>query len=170
MLSSLPPDAGSAKFVDSPFLSRAGGNPYQEIEEWEVQIATLAPPFVSCSLASLGPLHVRLGLRNSDDQATNFDLKAELYLDQGSGPVPLATAEQRCIKGLTRNPDLSREIIAAFSTPPQVVPAGHFVLKLYARIGTPQSTCGGHVAATGLRLYYDSADRDSRFDMVAPPS
>lgn len=43
---------------------------------------------------------------------------------------------------------------------------GEFFLNLLARIGTPQGTCGGHGSATGLRVYFDSTDRDSRFDTV----
>ena len=81
------------------------------------------------------------------------------------GNVLVATAEQTCIKSLTRNPALAHEIVKAF--PPALHPReGEVTLTLYARIGTPQSTCGGHNGATGLRLYYGSDDRDSQFDVA----
>jgi hypothetical protein len=167
VLDTTAPGVGPANFLDSPVLSRAGGNPYQLIGEWQdgfVGGGTLA----ACGLEGLSPLHVWLGLRNSDDQGTNFDLRAEVYF-KGSVPnsptVLVASADQLCIKGLTRNPARAQEIIR--SLPLTGFPAGDgdFLLKLYARIGTPQNTCGGHASATGLRVYYDSADRDSRFDL-----
>ena len=163
------PSVGTATFLDSPVLSRAGGNPYRLIGEWEsgfVDGGTVA----GCALEALSPLHVWLGLRNSDDQGTNFDLRAEVYF-KGSGPnsdpVLVAAAEQLCIKGVTRNPARAQEIMGSLQ--PTEFPVGdgdgEFLLRLSARIGTPQNTCGGHASATGLRVYYNSADRDSRFDM-----
>ena len=83
--------------------------------------------------------------------------------------VLVATAEQTCIKGLTRNPDLAREFAHALPLTQIVWGDGDVVLKLFARIGTPQSTCGGHASAAGLRVYYDAADRDSRFDLDFEP-
>ena len=160
-LNQAPPGAATAKYLDSPVLSRAGGNPYTVIGEWDDgYVGSLA----GCVLGSLNPLHVWLGLRNSDDQGTNFDLKAEVHF-QGSAPaspiVLVATAERLCIKGLTRNPALAQEIISSFSPPPPNLRDGEYSLTLYARIGS--SACGGHASATGLRVYYDSAARDSRF-------
>ena len=169
VLDTTAPGVGTATFLDSPVLSRAGGNPYRLIGEWEsgfVDGRTVA----GCALEALSPLHVWLGLRNSDDQGTNFDLRAEVYF-KGSGPnsdpVLVAAAEQLCIKGVTRNPARAQEILGSLQ--PTEFPVGdgdgEFLLKLSARIGTPQNTCGGHASATGLRVYYNSADRDSRFDM-----
>jgi hypothetical protein len=167
VLDTTAPSVGTANFRDSPALKRAGGNSYQLIGEWEdgyVGTGTDA----ACVLEALSPLHVWLGLRNSDDQGTNVDLRVEVYF-KGNGPnsptVLVAAADQLCIKGLTRNPARAQEIIR--SLPLTEFPAGdgEFLLKLYARIGTPQNTCGGHANATGLRVYYNSADRDSRFDL-----
>src|SRR5262245_29612612 len=109
VLDTTAPGAGTANFLDSPILSRAGGNPYQLIGEWE-------DGFVSggCVVEDLSPLNVWLGLRNSDDQGTNFDLRAEVYF-KGSAPnsptLLVAAADQLCIKGLTRNPARAQEII-----------------------------------------------------------
>ena len=167
VLDDAAPGVRTAKFADSPVLQRTGGNPYQVIGKWANGFAsgTTEP---GCLLQVVGPLHVWLGLRNSDDQGTNFDLKARVSFkpsDPGAATVLVAEAEELCIKGVTRNPALAKEILVDF---PSLAPPsgdGEFILELAARIGTPQSTCGGHTGATGLRLYYDAANRDSRFDM-----
>jgi hypothetical protein len=167
VLDTTAPSVGTASFVDSPALSRAGGNPYQLIGEWEDGYVGTGTD-TACVLQALGPLHVWLGLRNSDDQGTRFDLRAEVYF-KSNGPnspaVLVAEADQLCIKGLTRNPSRAQEVIR--SLPLTGFPAGdgEFLLKLYARIGTPQNMCAGHASTTGLRVYYNSADRDSRFEM-----
>jgi hypothetical protein len=167
VLDTTAPGVGTAKFVDSPVLSRAGGNPYQLIGEWDD--GYVGNTTVGCFLDSLSPLHVWLGLRSSDDQGTNFDLRAEVYFEPnppGSSTVLVASSEQLCIKGLTRNPALAQEIVLSLPLIQHVSGDGEFFLNLSARIGTPQSKCGGHGSTTGLRVYYDSADRDSRFDTL----
>jgi len=165
VLDTTAPGVGTSRFQDSPVLSRAGGNIYQPIGEWESDEISAQP---GCALESLSPLHAWLGLRNSDDQGTNFDLRAEVYFkssNPGSQPVLIAVANQPCIKGLTRNPTRAQEVLPPLTLVTLPDGDGQFLLKLFARIGTPQSTCGGHASATGLRLYFDSASRDSRFDM-----
>jgi hypothetical protein len=158
VLDQTAPGPGTAKFVDSPGLSRAAGNPYRQIAEWGN--GYVGSSTAGCVLDSVSPLHVWLGLRNSDDQGTNFDIKAEVYLNDGL----VDSAEQLCIKGLTRNPALAQEITVSFPTPTHAsLGDGEVTIKVYARIASP--TCGGHANATGLRVYYDSADRDSRFDL-----
>ena len=167
-LNPIAPGPGSAKFLDSPVLKRTSANPYIEIEEWEDGYVGFT--VAECALDSFSPLHVWLGLRNSDDQGTNFDLKADVYFKSylpGSSAVLVSTAEQLCIKGLTRNPALAQEVIMSLPVASYVVGDGEFSLKLSARIGSP--ACGGHASATGLRVYYDSADRDSRFDVTFGP-
>ena len=44
-----------------------------------------------------------VGLKNSDDQGTNFDVKVEL-LQNGA---PVASGLSRCVSGVTRNPAAS---------------------------------------------------------------
>jgi hypothetical protein len=115
----------------------------------------------------LSPAHLSIGLKNSDDQGTLFDLKVEL-LRNGS---PIASGIGRCITGVTRNPDLAKEVIVPFD-PFGIVPIASgdvLALKVSARIGTnPDDTrctaAGGHNSAVGLRLYYDGTSRPSRFD------
>jgi hypothetical protein len=126
------------------------------------------------TLTALSPAHLWIGLKNSDDQGTQFDLRVEL-LRNGTA---VASGIKRCITGLTRNPNLARYILASFDPfDPVVVTAGDVLsLKVSARIGTkPDDTrCSGpggsHSSAMGLRLYYDSAGRPSRFDATITPT
>src|SRR5262245_27401878 len=157
-----PPGTGTAAYVDSPALSKAGGNPWREIGEWESYIGSSNGGGTACLFAGFSPLNVWLGLRNSDDQGTNFDLLAEVLVND----TVIASGERDCIKGLTRNPALAQEITQGIflkPTPPSL--DGGISLRLSARIGTGPS-CTGHSSATGLRVYYNSADRDSFFDVI----
>jgi predicted outer membrane repeat protein len=122
------------------------------------------------TLTALSPVHAWIGLKNGDDQGTKFDLYGEL-LKNGT---TVASALQRCISGVTRNPSLAKEAIvdwAAFSA--TVVNSGDVLaLRLSTRIGTnPDNTkCAGtHSNAAGLRLYYDSKSTQSRFDATIAP-
>ena len=56
------------------------------------------------SLISLNDLHVWLGLKNSDDQGTNFDLRVEV----NKNGALVASGETYCITGVTRNPVLAK--------------------------------------------------------------
>jgi hypothetical protein len=116
----------------------------------------------------LSPAHLSVGLRNSDDQGTPFDVQVEL-LRNGN---PVASGVERCISGVTRNPALAREAIVSFD-PVGLVPIASgdvLALRVSARIGTnaDDTKCAGrggsHGSAAGLRLYYDSASQRSRFD------
>lgn len=143
---------GTGTFAELPVLRRSGGNPYLFFGEWEGSFESDA----DCSDAY--DLQLWLGLKNSDDQGTNFDVKVELFVDG----VSQGTDEFLCIKGVTRNPlsavQISPSAFASFSKDGTVPIA----LKVWARIGTG-TPCGGHASATGLRLYYGSQARDSRF-------
>jgi len=155
-----------ARFVDVVSLRRSGGNPWKIIGVWDA----FSPLGVECTLTALGDLSVWLGLRNSDDQGTRFDVKAELLVD---GAV-MASGVTSCVAGVTRNPLKAKEVTVAFDPFPPVLFDGviHDVaLRISARIGTPTpGTCGGHASATGLRLYYDGATRPAGFDMQLVPN
>lgn len=126
------------------------------------------------TLTTLSPAHLWIGLKNNDDQGTQFDLKTEL-LRNGT---PVASGLKRCITGVTRNPDLAKEAVASFVPFAPVIVTGGDVLALRvsARIGTNTdgTKCAGpggsHNSAVGLRLYYDSANRASRFDATITPN
>ena len=114
-----------------------------------------------------------IGLKNSDDQGTQFDLMAEL-LKNGA---PVASGLRRCITGVTRNPALATRAVVRWDAPPTVSLDSDDTLsiRLSTRIGTnPNGTrCSGpggsHASATGLRLYYDSVTRRSSFDATIEP-
>ena len=119
-------------------------------------------------LGGLSPVHAWVGLKNNDDQGTRFDLRAQVWQN---GSV-VATGLTRCVNGVTRNPSLAKEVVVGWD-PSSPVPAGEFALVLSTRIGTnPDETkCtpgpgGSHNSAVGLRVYYDSTSRPSRFDMT----
>jgi sugar lactone lactonase YvrE len=125
------------------------------------------------SLAALGSAHLWVGLRNSDDQGTQFDLKIEV-LRNGA---PVAQGLRRCITGLTRSPSLATEAVVAFDpfTPVALTPGDVLALKVSTRIGTNSdgTKCpgpgGSHNNATGLRLYYEAASRPTRFAATIAP-
>jgi hypothetical protein len=125
------------------------------------------------ALDSLGPATLWIGLKNSDDQGTQFDLQAQVSINN----TVVATATTRCITGVTRNPNLAKEVQVPFGAlPPVGFASGDvFSLKLLTRIGTnPDNTkCAGpggsHNNAVGLQLYYDGVSRPSRFTAEIPP-
>lgn len=147
-LNEAAPGAGTATFVE--LLGPHRGDPYQQIGEWT---ATNVDSDAACT--NVYDFQLWLGLRNSDDQGTNVDLKVEVTVDGVT-----SSKEFLCIKGLTRNP----------ASAAQIDPSEFFTiandgtldvaLKLFWKIS---NSCGGHASATGLRLYYGSAARDSHF-------
>ena len=116
-----------------------------------------APDGVGGLLASLNDLHVWLGLKNSDDQGTRFDLRAEVYKN---GEL-VSSGETLCITDITRNASKAKEVAVSFASFDPVLVDGSvdsLSIKILARIGTDGSGnhCGGHSNAVGLRLYFDS--------------
>ena len=122
----------------------------------------------------LSPAHLFIGLKNSDDQGTQFDVKVEL-LKNGTA---VASGLERCITGATRNPSKATEAVVAFDAFPDVffTTGDTLALKVSTRVGTKadDTKCSGpggsHNNAVGLRLYYDAASRDSRFDAAISPA
>ncbi len=118
-------------------------------------------PDVDQSFAiDLGPAALWIGLKNSDDQGTQFDLRVEVY----SGTTLMASGERRCITGVTRNPTLAQQV----SVPLTGYATGPASVKILTRIGTnaDNTKCSGpggsHNNAVGLSLYYDATSRPSR--------
>ena len=152
LLTELAPTSTTAKFTDSPALSRSNGNPWKQIGAWDGSINR------PCPVEEVSDLQVWLGLRNSDDQGTRFDLKAEFMV----GDKVIATGETDCITGVTRNPALAKEVVVSFGPADVALLPSAVTLVLSARIGTG---CPGHASASGLRVYYGSAAQDSSFDI-----
>jgi hypothetical protein len=123
----------------------------------EPHILDIAPP------AAPSAASVWLGLKNSDDQGTQFDLRAEIYRNGNL----VSTGETRCITGVTRNADLAKSVTVSAAPLAGYVAGEALSLKLLTRIGTnPDGTkCSGpggsHSNAVGLRLYYDAISRAS---------
>jgi hypothetical protein len=118
---------------------------------------------VNLQLDAARHLHVWLGLKNSDDQGTYFDLRAELLRNGAS----VASAETTNIQGITRNPDRAKEVVVAFGAVGGAAFSPGDVLSV--RILTKVTDVGGHSSAAGLRLYYDSLSRPSRFEPSSVP-
>jgi RHS repeat-associated protein len=156
VLNSVAPTASSPQLRDSPAINRTAFKP---IGAWAA-----APAATALSLGAVSDLHVWLGLKNSDDQGTNFDLRAEL----SRNGLVIATAETKNIVGVTRNPDKAKEVTAAFGpvTDPHFAPGDVLVLALFAKV----TDTGGHTSAVGLRLYYDAASRPARFGAAVGPA
>jgi hypothetical protein len=113
-------------------------------------------------LAALGPVKVWLGLKNSDDQGTYFDLRVDL-LKNG---VTIATGETRDIRGIIRNPSLAKGVAVTFGAISDRLDSADIVSL---RIMTKVTASGGHSNAFGLRLYYDAVTRPSRSGMELSP-
>jgi len=65
------PTASTAKYRDSSGVNFSGGNLWKEIGTWTTGATGV--------LTEFNNLHVWLGLKNSDDIGTRFDLRAEVY-------------------------------------------------------------------------------------------
>src|SRR3989338_2680414 len=151
-LDNISPTDTTAKFKDSTAIYRTT---YQEIGTW-----TAAPAATAMRLSSLTDLHVWIGLKNSDDQGTYFDLRAEL---RKNGAV-IASGETKTIQGVTRNPANAKEVAVAFGpiTGDQFNPGDVLSIKILTKVA---DSCG-HNNAVGLRLYYDAVSRPSSFCAV----
>jgi hypothetical protein len=167
-LDSTTPTATTPKFKDSPAIKFAGGNVWKEIGIW-----VAAPESSPRLLSSLSDFHGWAGLKNSDDQGTQFDVRVEVY----KNGVLVASGITRCITGVTRNPNLAREVTVVFDSfvPVPLAPGDVLSLRVLTRIGTnpDDSKCSGpggsHSNAVGLRLYFDAVSRPSRFDATFAP-
>jgi Glucodextranase, domain B len=151
-LDNASPTATTAKFKDSAAVNRTT---YQEIGTWAA-----APTATWTRLTSLSDLHIWIGLKNSDDQGTNFDLRAELR----KNGVVIASGETKNIQGVTRNPDQAKEVTVGFGpiSGDQFNPGDVVSIKILTKV----ADAGGHNSAVGLRLYYDAVSRASRFGAV----
>lgn len=153
------PTSGTTKSKDSAGVNVSGGNAWKLVGSWTPPAGASA----SGTLLNLSPVHVWLGLKNSDDQGTRFDLYAQVAVNGTS----LSSGVTRCVVGLTRNANQAQEVtvvLSAFAPRLLAVPDDQVTLNLWTRVGTnaDNSFCGGHSSATGLRLYFDSTTRPAR--------
>lgn len=148
-LNNTSPTASTAQFKDSPGVTRTA---FKEIGTWYA-----APADNAVALAALSALHVWLGLKNSDDQGTYFDLRAELWKNN---TTVIAAGQTKNIQGVTRNPSQAKEVTVTFGpvSEDQFTPGDLLSLKILAKV----ADSGGHSNAVGVRLYYDALSRPSR--------
>jgi YVTN family beta-propeller protein len=165
LLDNTVPTATTAKDKDSSSLNFRGGNPWTAVGTWPA-----APALAAGELTTATDLHVWLGLKNSDDQGTHFDLRAEVYQNS----TLLAAGETYCVTGITRNPALAKEVVVAFgAVTPNTFNGTTDVLslKVLTRIGTNGAggACGGHSNAVGVRAYFDAVSRPAQFTVTFEP-
>ncbi len=119
--------------------------------------------------ATVPSADVWVGLKNSDDQGTQFDVKVELF--RNAETTPVASGLTRCVTGVTRNPAVAKLVSTRWSAYDDsgLQPGDVLSVVVSARIGTkPDGTkCSGpggsHSSAVGLRLYYDAVGNASGF-------
>lgn len=106
------------------------------------------------ALTALGPVKVWIGLRNSDDVGTSFDLRADAYLGSdlvGSGQVNGVAG------GSGFNNARLATVPLSFHQPVEA-PGAHLRLELSARIA-----CSGRTHTSGAaRLWFNDAQANSR--------
>jgi len=125
------------------------------------------------AIIDAGPANLWIGLKNSDDQGTQFDIKTELHKND----ILISEGKTLCITGVTRNPSLAKEASVVFGpvSNGEFVPGDTLSLKVFTRIGTTPDglKCSGpggsHNNAVGLRLYYDAPTRPSGFSAEISP-
>jgi hypothetical protein len=119
-----------------------------------------APDVTQPFSINMGPSTLWLGLKNSDDQGTQFDVRIEVYNARTATPQTLvAWGETYCITGVTRNQQAAKKV-----TVPMTGFGDAVYVKILTRIGSNPdgSKCSGHASATGLRLYFDSTSQMSQ--------
>jgi len=167
-LDGIAPTGATAKYQDSAGVDFNNGNAWVSIGTWTAQ-----PALNPGTLSALGDLQAWVGLKNSDDIGTQFDLRAEVF----KNGTLIATGVARCLTGITRNPALAKEVAVPFVPFSAVEFDGvtdTLRLAVLTRIGTnPDGTkCpgpgGSHNNARGLRLYFDTKTRASQFGVGAP--
>ena len=158
-LDNVPPTGTTAKYKDSPSINVAGGNPWKDVGTWSA-----APTALSGTINSLGDVSLWLGLKNSDDVGTRFDVRVEAH----KNGTLFAAGEIRCVQNVVRNPNNPKEVnvgFAPFSAQSFNGTSDAVSLRILTRVGTNGSggLCGGHSNAVGLRIYFDASTRPAGF-------
>jgi len=159
-LNTANPTGTSAKFKDSTQVTFKNGNQYKPIGTWKTA------PNNGFLQDPVGSFTGWVGLITSNDQGTKFDIKAELTRD---GSEIIASGEIRCVTNVVLNPAQAKQITISLSPLTfedfRFDPPAELQMKLSTRVGTnpDNSSCGGKSQSSGLRMYFDSTTRDSKF-------
>jgi hypothetical protein len=167
-------DNGPTQTYTGPF--QVSGDGSHTLQYWSVDDGgvfelpnTTTFEIQSVAIVGTSPGHAWVGLKNSDDQGTWFDIRAELYVNG----VQVSEGLTRCVTGITRNPSLAKDVAVPFGpvTGGDLSSGDVVSVKFSTRIGTkPDGTkCGGHNNAVGLRLYFDAVSRPSRAGLHISP-
>jgi predicted extracellular nuclease len=164
-LQSTAPTTLTEKYKDSTSLQFRGGNPWKEVGTWAA-----TPTLAQGTLRYLRAMHTWLGLKNSDDQGTRFDVRVDVY----KNGALVASGISYCITGVARNPALAKRVhipLGSAHGAPFNGTTDVLSLKVLTRIGTHGAGgfCGGRSNAAGLRLYFDARDRPSSFHATFGP-
>jgi hypothetical protein len=151
--------------ADFPESYRNDATRPERLSDHDIPVVYLS----AASVGDTGPARLWLGLRNSDDQGTRFDVRAVLRVND----TLVAEGETLCVSGLTRDPSRAKEVTVPFgAVAANALLSGDVItLEVLTRIGTNPdgSRCGGHANARGLRLYYDAVARPSGFGAEITP-
>ncbi|HEY2785834.1 MAG TPA: SBBP repeat-containing protein, partial [Fimbriiglobus sp.] len=157
------PTSTAYTFRDSGGVKFAGGNVWVPIGNWK------ADPTPAGTLSSLSSLKAWIGLKNSDDVGTRFDVRVQL---RRNGML-ISEGVTRCVQNVNRNPATSTAIAVPSGSfaPVVLVGSDELTLGVATRIGTNSNNgpCGGHANATGLRFYFDSIQQPSSFTAGLAP-
>jgi alpha-tubulin suppressor-like RCC1 family protein len=112
------------------------------------------------TFTAVSPANVWLGLKNSDDVGTNFDLLAEV-LKNG---VVVGNGQLNSVSGGSSgfNNAVQRAIATSLSAPASIGPGDTLAIRVSVRIATG---VGGHTSGTA-RLWLGDATANSRLDAV----
>jgi len=158
-------DGGSQQTYSSPFQLLGDGQ--HNITFWSIDnVGVFENPNEQIftinavdQLTSLSPTEVWIGLKNSDDVGTRFDLKAEVYKN---GTELVSSGQLDNVWGGSsgfNNANLQTIPFNAF-TPVDFPQGSTLSIKLYVR-----NACVGPTHNSGTaRLWYDDAAANSRFD------
>lgn len=124
-----------------------------------VRVSAIRPPIAGPPVTQIGPASVWLGLKNSDDVGTKFDLKAEVY----KNGVLVTSGQINDVAGGSSgfNNAKLRTIALASIAPYSYNPSDVLSFKLYVRI----AASSGHRSGTA-RLWYNDSQADSGLSMV----
>ena len=153
-LNTTAPTGATANYKDAPAINRTA---YKDVGTWQGPAATQTMLF-----RSISPLTVWLGLVNSDDQGTWFDVQAQLLLN---GTTIVATGSKTNIQNVTRDASKALQVsvpLTLISNPPMLNVGDTLKLKITARV----TAIGGHNSAVGLRVYYDANTRAANFGLT----